>query len=150
MIRRKYAQIYSLLEEQGPFVPRLEKIRQIIQQPDFKYDQQAGPEILESIFLHSSYWLRLDLFDESYLYKNDPQNLLPIQKLHLQMVDIGVSLLNKGFPLEFKPERYTQNGLDILAPYAKAFSEQCHKRHAFLNSIKTKMHPTLIQQYQKE
>jgi len=147
---RKYAKINFLLEELGPFAPRLEQIRQIIQQPDFHYDKQAGAEFMENVFLDSSYWLRLDLFDESYLYKKDPQDLLPIQRLHLQMVDIGVSLLNKGFPLKFKPEKYTQQGPNNMAPFAKAFSEQCHKRRDFLRKIQTKHLPLIHWQKERE
>ena len=147
---RKYAQISFLLEEQGPFAPRLEQIRQIIQQPDFHYDKKSGADFMENIFLDSSYWLRFELFDDCYLYKKEPQNLLPEQNLHLQMVDLGVAFLNKGFPLKFKPKRYTQQGPDNIASFAKVFSEQCHKRRDFLRKIKTKHLSFVHQQRERE
>ena len=129
----KYTTICFLLEEPGDIISRLNKIKQIIRHPGFIYDKNSHPEILENTFLASSYWLDQELFEESYLYKMKKPYLLGMQKLHLRMVDIGVTLLDKGFPLKFEPEKYAQTGPHQLATCVKVFAEQCHKRHHFLH-----------------
>ena len=87
--------------------------------------------------MESSYWLDRELFEESCLYKTKTQNLSNQQKVHLQMVDIGVALLDKGFPLKFEPQKYTQQGPNQLASYVKTFAEQCHRRQQFLHKKAT-------------
>ena len=117
---------------------RLEQIQHIIQDPNFKYQKESCPDILTDTLTQSSYWMHTELFDESYLYKKENQFLSSSQKIHLKMVDIGVMLLNKGFPLEYEPKNFSQIGSNQLATYVKTFVEQCHKRHAFLKGQKTK------------
>lgn len=129
---KKYLQICSLLEEIGPCQPRLAKIQHLIQNPDFQYDEKSAPHILTDTFLASSYWLDQELFDDSYLYGKGKTNLTAMQKAHLTMTDIGATLLDKGFSLEYTPEEFSQDGKAQLAPYVKTFSEQCHKRRNFL------------------
>ena len=46
----KYTSLCFLLEESGHIIPRLNKIKQTILQPDFIYDKNSGPEILKNIF----------------------------------------------------------------------------------------------------
>ena len=135
---RKYIEICDLLNEPGPEMPRLEYIQKIIQDSHFKYQKEAFPEVLTDTLAQSSYWLDTDLFDERCLYQKDPQkSSKPVQRIHLKLLDIGSALMDKGFPLEYHPEKYNQKGPQQLAPYVKTFIEQCHKRHAFLQKEKS-------------
>lgn len=131
-MQKDYRQIYLLLEQTGPWYPRLERIHKIIRQPSFQYRQAEAADMISDIFMKSSYWLDQELFDDSYLYK-PPKNLLPFQRIHLKMVDIGVTLLNKGFPLCYAPSNYQEKGPSQLSPYVKTFIEQCHKKRNFLH-----------------
>lgn len=145
----KYINICYLLEQLGPPMPRLEQIQKIIQDPNFKYQKEAFPEILTDTLAQSTYWLRTELFDESYLYQKDPQKLsTAIQLSHLKLLDIGCALMDKGFPLEYRQEKYEQKGPDQLAGYVKAYIEQCHKRHRFLNK-KNASHKKQLSDIQK-
>ena len=143
----KYIKICELLDCLEPSHPRLDIVRQMIQQPDFHYDKLACPEFLTNTLMMSSYWLDHELFDESYLYKKEDQNLSAMQQTHLKMVDIGVLLLDKGFPLKYNVEDFLQIGPHQLGGYVKTFAEQCHKRYAFLHgkSMKKQM-PFLTRQ----
>lgn len=141
----KYGQICYLLEELGNFDARFNEIEKIIQSPNFRYEKKDFPEILEDTFLRSSYWLRTELFDESYLYQTEPSQLQGEQHAHIRMLDVGATLIDKGFPLEYHPEQYQKKGPDVLAPYVKAFSEQCHKRHDFLTAKPVSHKKTTIQ-----
>jgi len=125
----EYFEILDLLEEQSNPLPRLQKIHEIVQQPNFQYEQGTGDFVL-GVFLKSGYWLDRELFNESYLYKKEPQNLSPSQMVHLKMVDIGVSLMDKGFPVRYNPAEYTQQGPAQMGPYVKTLVEQIHKKHA--------------------
>lgn len=126
---RKYYQVCLLVDEQGPWEPRLDKIRAIIQQPDFEYKKEYGADIAIGAVIHGSYWLDKELFDESYLYQKQKQNLFGLQAAHFELVDIGAFLLNKGFPVKYNREEYTEKGPDQLASYVKIFVEQCHRRY---------------------
>ena len=64
-------------------------------------------------------------------------------------MDIGCALMDKGFPLEYHPEKYKEKGPDQLAPYVKAFVEQCRKRRAFLRTPKTR-HVPLVQRLKEK
>ena len=128
----KYFEICKLIDgAQESLMSRLEKIQKIIQDPNFKYQKEACPQIMTGTLASSSYWLRLDFFDESCLCQKKPKD--EIQQLHLKLLDIGCALIDKGFPLEYHSEKYKERGPDQLGPYVKAFVEQCHKRHAFLH-----------------
>ena len=132
MIEKHVIRMCELLDRLGSFGTRLDLIREIIQAPDFCYESSPYSEMLTNRFMASSYWLDRELFDESYLYQKKTQGLFPMQKAHLEMLDIGGELLDKGFPLVYRPEKYTEKGPHHLAGYVKTFVEQCHKRHAFL------------------
>lgn len=134
----QYIQICELLDSIGHFKPRLEMVQEIIQKPDFQYNPLECPKILTRTFICSSYWLDKELFDESYLYKKNLQNLSSMQQNHMQMINIGALLLSKGFPLEYEQEKMNIDGPKNLIPYAKTFVEQCHKRKAFLEKKITK------------
>ena len=131
----KYLEICNLLDCLGQFNPNLDTIQKIIQQPDFRYAPYEFPEILTNTLSASSYWLDQELFDERYLYKKENKNLSSLQEAHLKMLDIGVTLLNKGFPLKYDPEHFSEPGVTQLGNYVKTFIEQCHKRKAFLEKI---------------
>ena len=126
----KYLEVCDLLEKIGFEGYHLNSIYQKVKSPDFQYKKEDLPEILICTFLASSYWLDMELFDESCLYKMDYKNVL--SQKHLKMLDIGCTLIDKGFPIEYIPENYTQTGPHQLGGYVKTFVEQCHKRHAFL------------------
>lgn len=130
----KYLEVCNLLDCLGHFHPNLDAIQKIIQQPDFRYEAYEFSNMLTNTFLASSYWLDRELFDESCLYKKTSQTTSP----HLKLLDIGCTLIDKGFPLEYDSRKYEENGVNQLAPYVKTFVEQCHKRHAFLNKSKRK------------
>ncbi len=132
-MKQEYFQILDLLQEQGNALPRYEKIHEIIQQPCFQYEQGSVADFVLDVFLKSSYWLDRELFDDAYLYSKEGQNLLPTQRLHLKMVDIGVSLMNKGFPIKYNPSEYTQHGPDQLKPYIETFVKQIHNKHMLEN-----------------
>ena len=141
----KYFEICKLIDgAQESLMSRLEKIQKIIQDPNFKYQKEACPQIMTGTLASSSYWLRLDFFDESCLYQKKPKD--GIQPLHLKLLDIGSALMDKGFPLEYHPEKYQEKGPDQLGPYVKAFVEQCHKRHAFLRQQKANLKLSLSRQ----
>ena len=125
----EYFEILDLLEEQSNPLPRLQKIHEIVQQPNFQYEQGTGDFVL-GVFLKSGYWLDRELFDESYLYSKNPQNLSPSQMVHWKMVDIGVSLLDKGFPVRYNPAEYVQQGPFQMGSYVKTLVEQIHTKHA--------------------
>lgn len=130
----EYKKIYNLLDFVGSaWFTRLETIQEIIHAPEFRYKREEGADLVLSIFLKSCYWLDSGLFDETYLYQKDNSNLFPIQKIHLKMLDIGSSLIDKGFPLKYYSEEYQKRGPDQLGGYVKTFVEQCHKRYAFLH-----------------
>ena len=137
MIEKYARRMCELLDQLRSFGTRLELIHEIVQARDFCYEPSPYSEMLTNSFMASSYWLDRELFDESYLYLQKTQDLFPMQKAHLEMLDIGGELLDKGFPLVYRPEKYTEEGPHHLAGYVKTFVEQCHKRHAFLNKIKT-------------
>jgi hypothetical protein len=126
---RKYYQICRLADADGPWEPRLNEIRTIIQQPDFTYKKEFGADIAIGAIIRSSYWLDKELFNESYLYQKQKQDLFELQPIHFELVDIGAFLLSKGFPIRYNPEEYTEKGPDQLAPYVKEFVKQCHKRY---------------------
>ena len=129
----KYLQVCGLLEQVGTGESHLDQIQKIVQKPDFQYDVLSCPNFLTNLFLACSYWLDKELFDERCLYERCHKVASP----HLKMLDIGATLIDKGFPLEYHPQKYEQNGPKHLAPYVKTFVEQCHKRHAFLCGLKT-------------
>lgn len=128
---RKYYQVCLLMDEQGPWRPRLAKIRTIIQQPDFKYRKEYGADMAVGCVMMASYWLDKELFDESYLYQKQKQNLSGYQFVHFELVDIGAFLLNKGFPVEYDASKYPDiNGMpNPIAPWVSNFVKQCHKRY---------------------
>lgn len=126
----KYIEVCELLDEIGPMSSCLDEVHKKIKSPDFHYNSEEYPEILTGTFLAYSYWLDRELFDESCLYETD-YNKAP-SEVHLRMLDIGCTLIDKGFPLEYEPEKYAQNGPHQLGGYVKTFVEQCHRRHAFL------------------
>ena len=132
-MKEKYFEIYTLLDQLNDPVSRLKRVHEIIQKPDFQYEKEGGGDLILSMFLASSYWLDRELFDESYLCRKQSKNLLPSQNLHLKMLDIGVSLLEKGFPLEYNSLQYNAPGLSQIGNYVKIFSEQCKKRYTFLH-----------------
>jgi len=131
-MKEKYSQIFWLLDQQEAWKPRLDKIHEIVQQPDFKYKVEDGANLILSVFLRSCYWLDKELFYEDYLY-NEKKDLLPIEKTHLKMVQIGVSLMEKGFPLAYNPAEYAAVGPNQVGTYVKAFVAQCHKKYALLH-----------------
>ena len=126
---RKYYQVCRLADADGPWEPRLNEIRAIIQRPDFEYKKEYGADIAVRAITRSSYWLDKELFNESYLYQKQKQNLFELQPIHFELVDIGAFLLSKGFPIKYNPEEYAEKGPDQLAPYVKEFVKQCHKRY---------------------
>ena len=130
----KYIRITYLLDQIGPFSPRLDSIQDIIQSPDFKYQKEAFPEVLMDTLAQSSYWLHHELFDESYLYRKDFENLSGMQQIHLKMLDIGAALMDKGFPFQYDAKKYNFSGKSEFASYAKSFIEQCHKRRDHLKN----------------
>ena len=132
-MRNQYYQIYSLLDQLESWNPRLDKIQHIIRRPDFHYSKKDGGDFILNMFLRSSYWLDKEVFVEDYLYKKRKQDLLPMQKAHLKMVDIGVALLEKGFPIKYNPSEYNHVGPDQLGNYVETFIKQCHKKYAFLH-----------------
>ena len=125
----KYLEICELLDQIGDMKVHLDLAHQRIKSPDFYYSPEECPEILTNTFLACSYWLDKELFDESCLYKKDCNHI----SSHVKMLDIGCTLIDKGFTLEYDPTHYKQNGLHQLGGYVKTFAEQCHKRHAFLH-----------------
>lgn len=133
---KKYIQICNLLDDIGPFQPRLKAVQEMVRSPDFVYQKKSSPHILTDTFARSSYWLDKELFDETCLYANKVDDLTGEQQTHLLMLDIGSDLISKGFPMEYHPNNYNQKGLNQMAHYAKVFMEQCHKRYAFLSSKK--------------
>lgn len=132
-IRENYYQICALLNDLGPLNPRLDTVRGIVDKPDFQYKKELGGDIVLKQFLCSSYWLAQEVFNDNYLYKTPKHALTVTQTSHLKMVDIGVELLNKGFPVKYNPEDYARQGPDKLAPYVKTFVEQCQKKHALVH-----------------
>lgn len=138
----KYLQICNLLDQIGPIKPRLDMVQRIIQSPDFKYQKEAFPEILTDTLAQSSYWLDAELFDESYLRQKSGENLSATQQAHLKMLDIGIFLMEKGFPLKHNSEKFNDTGKSNLAPYAETFIRQCHQRNAFLHEKKVSVFPS--------
>ena len=133
---KKYIQICNLLDDIGPFQPRLKAVQEMVRSPDFVYQKKSSPHILTGTFARSSYWLDKELFDETCLYANKDDDLTSGQQTHILMLDIGSDLISKGFPMEYQPNDYAPKGPDQIAPYVKVFIEQCHKRHTFLSSKK--------------
>ena len=99
-MKQDYFQILDLLQEQSDALSRYEKIHDIVQQPHFRYEKDRAGDFVLGVFLKSGYWLDRELFDESYIYSKENQNLSPSHLVHLKMVDIGVSLVDKGFPVQ--------------------------------------------------
>ena len=106
MIEKSTKRICELLDQLGSFGTRLDLILEIVQNPDFCYEPSPYSKVLTNRFVVSSYWLDRELFDESYLYQQEMQDLFPMQKAHLKMLDIGGVLIDKGFPLEYHPQKY--------------------------------------------
>ena len=94
-----------------------------------EYKKEYGADIAIGAIIRSSYWLDRELFNESYLYQKQKKNLFELQPIHFELVDIGAFLLSQGFPIRYNPEEYAEKGPDQLAPYAKEFVKQCHKRY---------------------
>ena len=129
-MKQKYFQILELLQEQSNALPRLQEVHEIVKHPDFHYENASAADFVLDVFLKSSYWLDRELFDESYLYSKERQNLSPTQMVHLKMVEIGASLMDKGFPVRYNPSEYAQQGPDQMSSYVKILVEQIHKKHA--------------------
>ena len=131
MLAKDYIDIIFLSQEPGPYMPRLCRMREIIQKSDFRYSKEDGADDMAYAFLGSSYWLDKELLDEDYLYKKDlPKQHTVMQKVHFLMVDMGALLLKKGFPLEWDWDILSSGlGMDQVTPYAKTFAKQCHKRY---------------------
>ena len=127
MIER-YLKICELLEQLGSNQSHLDQVQSIIQKSDFRYDPLSRPDFLVNLFLASSYWLDTELFDESCLYKTDHKNT----SAHLKMLDIGCTLIDKGFSLKYYLQHYNHTASNQLGGYIKTFANQCYKRHAFL------------------
>ena len=133
-MKEKYLQILELLQEQSNTLPRLQKIHKIVGHPDFHYELGPAADFVLGVFLKSSYWLDRELFDDHYLYQKNVQNLAPNQRVHLKMVDIGVSLLKKGFPVQYNPEEYSRRGPDQMGPYVKTLVEQIYKKYTLASN----------------
>ena len=140
-MKKDYFQIYTLLDQLNDPLPRLQKIQEIIQKPSFQYKKKEGADLIMSLFLRSSYWLDKELFNECYLFSKENQNLSQMERIHLTMVDIGVSLLNKGFPLRYNPTEYTAIGPHQLGTYVRVFVDQCHRKHSLLHQKIAHQHP---------
>ncbi len=148
-MQKEYYQIYLLLNELDQWEARLDKIQRIVKRPTFQYKKENGADIILSMFLKSSYWLDQELFNEDYLYNKNNQSLLPTQNTHLKMLDIGCTLIDKGFPLKYNETEYTATGPNQLGAYVKTFVNQCHKRHNFLNSNLNKNQPQIFKLHLK-
>ena len=143
----KYLKLAHLLNKEESWLPRLEKVHETVLQPDFQYDAKSGAHIFIANFIQTSYWLDTELFDESYIYtkgysdavRKENLGYLEVRYAHLKMVDIGVSLLDKGFPLEYNRDDYrvSENGNDFLniAHWVKTFVKQCHKKHSLCHKV---------------
>ena len=145
-MKKVYFEIYTLLEQLGNPLDRWKKIHQIVRQPDFQYRKEDGADFIISLFLKNSYWLDKELFDESYLYQKNNQNLLSAQNIHLEMVNIGASLLDKGFPLEYNPDEYSSLGPNQLGNYVQTFVKQCHHKYAVLHGENAKKKVNVLPQ----
>ena len=131
MLNKDYLDIVFLSQQPSPYIPRLYRMRKIIQKPDFRYNGEDDADYMVRVFLGSSYWLDKELLDEDYLYEKElSKQHTVMQTVHFQMVDIGALLLKKGFPLEWDFDMSSTNaGLNQLTPYAKTFAKQCRKRY---------------------
>ena len=152
-LMRKYWEVIRLVNEADSWFPRLDKIHEIVQQPDFYYAKEAGARLMAdemiSNFVCSSYWLDKEVFSEGYLYTKEKQvSCFPgLVQAHLKMVDIGVSLLDKGFSLKYNPDDFKTPDGDLLPPasWVKAFVEQCHKKHSLCHQISHKKCTQIIE-----
>ena len=142
-LMRKYWEVIRLVNEADTWFPRLDKIHEIVQQPDFHYAKEAVARLMAdemiSNFVCSSYWLDKEVFSEGYLYTKEKQfSCSPgLAQAHLKMVDIGVSLLNKGFTLKYNPDNFKAPDGDLLplASWVKVFVEQCYKKHSLCHKV---------------
>ena len=136
--------IVHLLDEIGPWYDRLKSVHRMIKAPDFLYAESPMAMYLSALLVNSSYWLDTELFNESVIQKAlTDKTITGEQKLHALLLDIGSTLIDKGFPLK-------QEMVDTFCPktspvysYTKTFLIQCYKRNDWLKGAKIVSHKNI-------
>lgn len=89
----------QLTDQIDIWLPRLTLLDKIVQMPSFIYRPGQAANRFLLYLASSSYWLDQDLFDESLFQKNKSGSLNVSQQIHKKLLDIGSTLIDKGFPL---------------------------------------------------
>lgn len=127
----KYFSVVHLLDEIGPWDKRLESVYHIVKAPTFSYVKSPTATYLSAALANSSYWLSDELFNEEAIQKDlDDKTLQGEQKAHVWLLEIGSTLIDKGFPLKPGIENIYWQKTSPLYTYAKTFVMQCQKRNA--------------------
>jgi len=143
-ILKKYSSVIQLVDACGPWNERLKQIHRIVMDPSFTFNECPFASFLSVMLANSSYWLDKELFDTSVVKKDlTDKELTGIQKAHLYLLDIGSTLMGKGFPLN-------QETIDKFVPkdsplysWSKNFLIQCNKRNTWLKNTKFVSHKQL-------
>lgn len=135
-LQRKYFDVMQLLDDIGPWSPRLNLVHKMVSAPDFLYNEHINPSPFLYMVLHSAYWLDRELFDTRVVRQRYCRsNLTEEQKVHIKLLDIGCILMEKGFPLEQVAQKNTGNN-KFIDTWAHVFFDQCKERQAFLKQYR--------------
>ena len=133
--------VIQLLDGIGPWTKRLAFVHRMVKEDKFFYAQSPMAIYLLATLVNSSYWLDGELFNEDVIQKalND-KTLNAEQKAHLYLLDIGSTLMDKGFPLNQEMlDRFCAKESPLYS-YAKNFLIQCHQRNAWMKNKKVVLH----------
>ena len=113
----------ELTDQVGSPTSPLTLLYKIVQMPSFTYRPgQAANRFLLHL-ASSSYWLDQELFDERLFQKKTLNSLNGDQQAHKELLDIGSTLIDKGFPLsDLKIEMAAENP---MINWIKAYVRQC-------------------------
>ena len=142
-----YHLVSQLTDQIGPWYPRLFLLEKIVKMPSFTYHPTLPARHFLFSLAASSYWLDNQLFDESLFQKNARDTLPPEQQEHKKLLEIGSTLISKGFPL--KDLMHDTNDPQPMVHWINTYIRQCylwnkrpkqisHKR----GSIPKKLSPT--------
>lgn len=127
-----YFLLVRLINEGAYREQRLQLMNDIVQLPSFQLKEKESPQAFILAFAMSSYWLDTELFNDSTcrkpVYCSD---LSAVQKAHVQMLDIGSALIDKGFSFDWKMPVNANDG-SHMSSYVNTFLKQCKERNIWL------------------
>lgn len=119
-----YHLVSQLTDQIGPWYPRLLLLEKIVKMPSFTYHPTLPARHFLFSLAASSYWLDSQLFDESLFQKTARDTLFPEQQEHKKLLEIGSTLIDKGFPL--KDLIHDTNDPQPMVHWINTYIRQCY------------------------